>query len=123
MGMETASTILNRIINRYLISTLFKFYSIKRTKGLYRNFHIIPPNPMSIRVVILELNTITIGEEYEVASETLNTIQNIDTKVSNSYNKEIILKFYEYFKSMDTSENYQNRVIRQLCTFLNFLIQ
>ena len=70
MGMETASTILNRIINRYLISTLFKFYSIKRTKGLYRNFHIIPRNPMSIRVLILELNTITIGEEYEVASET-----------------------------------------------------
>ena len=53
----------------------------------------------------------------------LNTIQNIDTKVSNSYNKEIIPKFYEYFKSMDTSENYQNRVIRQLCTLLNFLIQ
>ena len=53
---------------------------------------------MSIRVLILELNTITIGEEYEVTSETLNTIQNIDTKVSNSYNKEIILKFYNILK-------------------------
>lgn len=39
------------------------------------------------------------------------TIQNLDTKVSNSYNKEIILKIYEYWKSIDTSENYQNGVI------------
>lgn len=50
-------------------------------------------------------------------------MQNIDTKVSNSYNKEIIFKFYEYFKSIDTSENYQNGVLNAIMHFLNFLIQ
>lgn len=47
-------------------------------------------------------------------------MQNIDTKVSDSYNKEIILKFYEYFKSIDTSENYQNGVLNAIIHFSEF---
>jgi len=47
-------------------------------------------------------------------------MQNIDTKVSNSYNKEIIFKFYEYFKSIDTSENYQNVVLNAIIHFSEF---
>ena len=47
-------------------------------------------------------------------------MQNIDIKVSNSYIKEIILKFYEYFKSIDTSENYQNGVLNAIMHFSEF---
>ena len=48
------------------------------------------------------------------------TIQNIDTKVSNSYNKEIIFKFFEYLKNLDTSENYQNGVIKAIIHYSDF---
>ena len=48
------------------------------------------------------------------------TIQNIDTKVSNSYNKEIVLKFYEYYKSIFALENYQNGVIMAFRHFSEF---
>ena len=45
------------------------------------------------------------------------TIENIDTKVSISYNKETIFKFYEYSKNISTLENYQNGVIKAIIYF------
>ena len=48
------------------------------------------------------------------------TIQNIDTKASNSYNKEIVLKFYEYYKSIFALENYENGVIMAFIHFFEF---
>jgi integrase/recombinase XerD len=48
------------------------------------------------------------------------TIQNIETKVSNSYNRELILRFYEYLRNIDTSENYQNGVIKAIIHFSEF---
>jgi integrase/recombinase XerD len=48
------------------------------------------------------------------------TIQNIETKVSNSYNRELILRFHDYLKNIDTSENYQNGVIKAIIHFSEF---
>ena len=48
------------------------------------------------------------------------TIHNIDTKVSNSYNKDVIFTFYQYLKNIDTSENYQNGVLKAIIHFSEF---
>jgi hypothetical protein len=48
------------------------------------------------------------------------TRQNIDTKVFTSYNKEIVLKFYEYYKSIFALENYKNGVIMAFIHFSGF---
>jgi integrase/recombinase XerD len=49
------------------------------------------------------------------------TIENIDKKVYNNINRELIGKFYKYLKDIDTSENYQNGLIKVIIRFAEYL--
>ncbi len=49
------------------------------------------------------------------------TIENIDKKVYNNINRELIRKFYKYLKDIDTSENYQNGLIKVIIRFAEYL--
>ncbi len=42
------------------------------------------------------------------------TIKNIEIKVKNETNRQLISEFYAYLTSIDTSENYQNGLIKVL---------
>jgi hypothetical protein len=45
------------------------------------------------------------------------TINNIDTKVKNQVNKDRIKEFFEYLKNIDTSDNYQNGLLKVIIRF------
>ena len=45
------------------------------------------------------------------------TIQNIDIKITNQTNRQIIKDFYEYLQKIDTSENYQNGLLKVLIRY------
>ncbi len=45
------------------------------------------------------------------------TIQNIEIKVTNQTNRQIIKDFYEYLQNVDTSENYQNGLLKVLIRY------
>ncbi|MDN5845168.1 MAG: hypothetical protein L0H53_02710 [Candidatus Nitrosocosmicus sp.] len=47
----------------------------------------------------------------------VTTIKNIEIKVENEVNRQLIREFYEYLTSIDTSENYQNGLIKVLIRF------
>ena len=49
------------------------------------------------------------------------TLDNIDKKITNPANREMIFRFYEYLKSMDTSENYQNGILKAILNFCAFI--
>ena len=49
------------------------------------------------------------------------TLENIQKKITNPANREIIFRFYEYLKSLDTSENYQNGIIKAVLNFCEFI--
>ena len=48
------------------------------------------------------------------------TITNIDIKVKNQTNSQIIKEFYFYLKSIDTSESYQNGLIKVLMRYAEY---
>jgi len=45
------------------------------------------------------------------------TIANIDIKVKNQVNRQIVKEFYNYLQSIDTSESYQNGLIKVLIRY------
>ena len=45
------------------------------------------------------------------------TVRNIDIKVTNQTNRQIINDFYEYLQNIDTSENYQNGLLKVLIRY------
>jgi hypothetical protein len=45
------------------------------------------------------------------------TIRNIEIKVTNETNRQIIRDFYEYLQNIDTSENYQNGLLKVLIRY------
>ena len=45
------------------------------------------------------------------------TIKNIEIKVTNQTNRQIINDFYEYLQNIDTSENYQNGMLKVLIRY------
>ena len=45
------------------------------------------------------------------------TIKNIKIKVQNETNRQLMREFYEYMKSIDTSDNYQNGLIKVLTPY------
>ncbi|MDN5845005.1 MAG: hypothetical protein L0H53_01885 [Candidatus Nitrosocosmicus sp.] len=45
------------------------------------------------------------------------TIKNIDIKVANQTNRQIIKEFYQYLQNIDTSENYQNGLLKVLIRY------
>jgi len=49
------------------------------------------------------------------------TIKNIEIKVENETNRHLISEFYAYLTSIDTSENYQNGLIKVLIRFAEHL--
>jgi hypothetical protein len=51
----------------------------------------------------------------------LSTTLSHITTVPNSSNAKIITEFYHYMKSIGTSENYQNQVLKAMIVFANFL--
>ena len=49
------------------------------------------------------------------------TVDNIDKKITNPANREMIFRFYEYLESIDTSENYQNGILKAILNFCEFV--
>ena len=49
------------------------------------------------------------------------TIENIDKKIKNQVNRELIKEFYNYLKNQDTSENYQNGLLKVLIRYAEYL--
>ena len=49
------------------------------------------------------------------------TVGNIDTKVKNQANRELIKEFYTYLKNLDTSENYQNGLLKVIIRYTEYL--
>jgi len=49
------------------------------------------------------------------------TVGNIDTKVKNQVNRELIKEFYIYLKNLDTSENYQNGLLKVIIRYAEYL--
>ena len=45
------------------------------------------------------------------------TIRNIEIKVTNQTNRQIIKDFYKYLQNIDTSENYQNGLLNVLIRY------
>jgi hypothetical protein len=51
----------------------------------------------------------------------VTTVANIDIKVKNQTNRQIIREFYDYLQSIDTSENYQNGLLKVLIRYAEHL--
>ena len=49
------------------------------------------------------------------------TLDNIDKKITNPANREIILGLHEHLRSSETSENYQNGVIKAVLNFCEYV--
>jgi hypothetical protein len=49
------------------------------------------------------------------------TIQNIDVKVLNQTNRQIIKDFYEYLQHIDASENYQNGLLKVMIRYAEYI--
>ncbi len=49
------------------------------------------------------------------------TVTNIEKKVHNQVNKDLLSEFYAYLKTMDTSENYQNGLLKVLIRYAEYL--
>jgi integrase/recombinase XerD len=49
------------------------------------------------------------------------TIKNIEIKVENKTNSQLIKEFYDYLTSIDTSENYQNGLVKVIIRFAEHL--
>ncbi len=49
------------------------------------------------------------------------TVKNIDIKVTNQTNRQLIRKFHEYLQNIDTSENYQNGLLKVLIRYAEHL--
>jgi hypothetical protein len=49
------------------------------------------------------------------------TINRINTKVSNIVNRELITEFYNYLTNIDTSENYQNGLLKVIIRYAEYL--
>ncbi|WP_458747413.1 hypothetical protein [Candidatus Nitrosocosmicus sp. T] len=51
----------------------------------------------------------------------ITTIKNIEIKVENETNRQLIKEFYKYLTSINTSDNYQNGSIKVLIRFAEYL--
>ena len=49
------------------------------------------------------------------------TVRNIEKTISNPYNVEIILRFFEFMKQIGTSERYQNNNLKAIIAYTKFL--
>ncbi len=51
----------------------------------------------------------------------ITTVNNIERKVVNIINRELITKFYNYLTNIDTSENYQNGLLKVIIRYAEYL--
>ena len=51
----------------------------------------------------------------------LTTLENVRNNINNVANRDLVLHFYEYLKSLDTSENYQEGIIKAILNFCEFI--
>jgi integrase/recombinase XerD len=51
------------------------------------------------------------------------TVNNIDAKVKNQVNRDLIKQFYSYLKNIDTSDNYQNGLLKVIIRYVEHLGQ
>ena len=56
-------------------------------------------------------------------SKLTTTLSNIDTKVKNQVNRDLIKDFYIYLRNLDTSDNYQNGLIKVIVRYAEHLGQ
>jgi integrase/recombinase XerD len=49
------------------------------------------------------------------------TVKNIEIKMTNQTNRQIINDFYEYLQNIDTSESYQNGLLKALIRYAEYL--
>ena len=49
------------------------------------------------------------------------TVSNMDTKVKNQVNRDLIKEFYIYLKNLDTSDNYQNGLLKVIIRYAEYL--
>ncbi len=49
------------------------------------------------------------------------TITNIDIKVKNSVNRELVKEFYSYLENIDIFERYQNGLIKVIIRYAKYL--
>ncbi len=49
------------------------------------------------------------------------TVTNIEKKVHNQVNRDLLYEFYAYLKTIDTSENYQNGLLKVLIRCAEYL--
>ncbi len=51
----------------------------------------------------------------------ITTVNNIEIKVANIINRELITEFYNYLTNIDTSENYQNGLLKVIIRYAEHL--
>ena len=49
------------------------------------------------------------------------TLENIKKKVDNKVNRDLIIEFYNYLTSIDTSESYQNGLLKVIIRFAEYI--
>jgi hypothetical protein len=49
------------------------------------------------------------------------TLHNVEKNISNPVNRELFFNFYEYLKRIDTSENFQNGLLKAILNFCEFV--
>jgi integrase/recombinase XerD len=49
------------------------------------------------------------------------TINNIDIKVKNQVNRGLVKEFFTYLKNIDTSESYQNGLIKVITRYAEYI--
>lgn len=55
-----------------------------------------------------------------MAMKLSTTLSHLD-KIPNPINKRLVREFHEYLKLVDTSENYQNQMLKELISYTIFL--
>jgi hypothetical protein len=76
----------------------------------------IPLGPLFIGVQIFY--KIRKQEEGDfMPAKLTTTIKNIGKKVQNNINRDLITEFYDYLASIDTSETYQNGLLKVIIRF------
>jgi len=58
---------------------------------------------------------------FHLPAKLITIIKNIEIKVENETNRHLIKEYYVYLTSIDTSDNYQNGLIKVLIRFAEHL--
>ena len=59
--------------------------------------------------------------ETSLPAKLTTTITNIEKKVKNQVNRQLIEEFFYYLTTIDTSENYQNGLLKVLIRYAEYL--